>query len=47
MTDIAASWYRYDQGRRALMLALHVLPNATRTQIAGLHDGRVGPGRQV
>jgi uncharacterized protein (TIGR00251 family) len=41
MTDIAASWYRYDESRGALMLALHVLPNATRTQITGLHDGRL------
>ncbi len=41
MTDIAASWFRYDENRRALMLALHVSPNATRTQIAGLHAGRL------
>ena len=41
MTEMALSWYRYDKDRGALMLALHVQPNAVRTQIAGLYDGRL------
>lgn len=41
MTGIAVSWYRYDESRCALVLALHVLPNASRTQVAGLRGGRL------
>ena len=41
MTESAISWFRYDNERGALVVALHVQPNAARTQIAGLHDGRL------
>lgn len=32
-------WYR--RADQALMLELHVQPGATRTEVAGLHDGRL------
>lgn len=35
------SWYRCDEGRDLLTLILHVQPNAKRTEIAGLHGGRL------
>ncbi len=41
MTDEQASWYRYDSGGEMLVLALHVQPGAKRTEIAGLHGGRL------
>jgi uncharacterized protein (TIGR00251 family) len=33
-----ASWYRIDPNGR-LTLTLYIQPNASRTEIAGLHDG--------
>ena len=33
------SWYRYDTDRDVLILNVRVQPNASRTEIAGLHDG--------
>lgn len=30
-------WYRYDAGRGVLTLFLHVQPNASRSELAGLH----------
>jgi uncharacterized protein (TIGR00251 family) len=33
------SWYRYDAHRDVLVLNVRVQPNASRTEIAGLHDG--------
>lgn len=33
------SWYRYDAERDLLLLSVRVQPNASRTEIAGLHDG--------
>ncbi len=35
------SWYRCDEDRDLLTLILHVQPNAKRTEIAGLHGGRL------
>jgi uncharacterized protein (TIGR00251 family) len=35
------TWYRHDASRNVLMLALHVQPNARRSQFAGLHGGRL------
>jgi uncharacterized protein len=35
------SWYRCDPDRDLLTLILHVQPNARRTEIAGLHGGRL------
>ena len=35
------SWYRCDADRDMLTLILHVQPNAKRTEIAGLHGGRL------
>jgi uncharacterized protein (TIGR00251 family) len=32
-------WYR--RAEEALVLELHVQPGATRTEVAGLHDGRL------
>ncbi len=32
------SWYRHDKDGR-LVLSLYIQPNASRTEIAGLHDG--------
>lgn len=34
-----SSWYRCAD--EALMLEVHVQPGATRTEVAGLHDGRL------
>jgi uncharacterized protein (TIGR00251 family) len=31
------SWYRYDSARDVLTLSLHVQPNASRSEFAGLH----------
>ena len=31
------SWYRYDPARDVLTLDLHVQPNASRSEFAGLH----------
>lgn len=36
---MSASWYRYDAERDLLILNVRVQPNASRTEIAGLHDG--------
>ena len=36
-----AAWYRYDAERDVLALEVRVQPNAGRTEIAGLHDGRL------
>ena len=36
---MSASWYRYDGERDLLILNVRVQPNASRTEIAGLHDG--------
>lgn len=36
---MSASWYRYDADRDLLILNIRVHPNASRTEIAGLHDG--------
>lgn len=33
------TWYRYDSERDLLILSVRVQPNASRTEIAGLHDG--------
>jgi hypothetical protein len=33
------AWLRYDAAARRLLLALHVQPNARRSEIAGLHGG--------
>ena len=35
------SWYRCDEDRDLLTLLLHVQPNAKRTEIAGVHGGRL------
>jgi uncharacterized protein len=35
------SWYRYDPDRGMMTLSVHVMPNARRTEVAGLHDGRL------
>jgi len=35
------AWYRYDASRDVLTLEVRVQPNAGRTEIAGLHDGRL------
>ncbi len=35
---MTASWYRHDKDGR-LVLTLYIQPNASRTEIAGLHDG--------
>ena len=35
------SWYCYDPHRGLLTLSLHVQPNARRTEVAGLHGGRL------
>ncbi len=32
-------WYRMQEGGRVLTLDLHIQPNASRTEVAGLHDG--------
>ena len=34
---MSASWRRYDPATRRLVLALHIQPNARRSEIAGLH----------
>ena len=34
-------WYRFDQGRDALLLEVHVQPGASRTRACGLHGGRL------
>jgi uncharacterized protein len=34
-------WHRYDSQRHMLTLEVRVQPNASRTEIAGLHDGRL------
>lgn len=31
------SWYRYDPARDVLRISLHVQPNASRSEFAGLH----------
>lgn len=36
---MCGSWYRYDADRDLLILSVRVQPNASRTGIAGLHDG--------
>lgn len=36
---MSGSWYRYDSERDLLILNVRVQPNASRTEIAGLHDG--------
>lgn len=41
MSETTESWYRYDPERGLLSLDLHVQPNARRTEIAGLHGGRL------
>jgi uncharacterized protein (TIGR00251 family) len=35
------SWYRYDPDRGMMTLSVHVMHNARRTEVAGLHDGRL------
>ena len=35
------TWYRYDADHGLLTLILHVLPNARRTEITGLHGGHL------
>jgi uncharacterized protein len=35
------SWYRCDEDRDLLTLLLHVQPNAKRTEVAGVHGGRL------
>ena len=35
------SWYRYDPDHGRLTLSVHVQPNASRTEIAGLHGGNL------
>lgn len=37
----AAAWYRYDPDRDVLTLDVHVQPNASRTETAGLHGGKL------
>jgi uncharacterized protein YggT (Ycf19 family) len=41
VSETTESWYRYDPERGLLSLDLHVQPNARRTEIAGLHGGRL------
>jgi uncharacterized protein (TIGR00251 family) len=33
------SWYQFKENGRLLMLDLYIQPNASRTEVAGLHDG--------
>lgn len=33
------SWYQFRENGRLLMLDLYIQPNASRTEVAGLHDG--------
>lgn len=41
MSASPGSWHRYDERRDVLVLELHVQPNASRTEVAGLHGGRL------
>jgi len=41
VSETIESWYRYDPERGLLSLDVHVQPNARRTEIAGLHGGRL------
>jgi uncharacterized protein len=36
---VSGSWYRYDADHNLLILNVRVQPNASRTGIAGIHDG--------
>ena len=38
---MSKSWYRYDAERDLLILEIRVQPNASRTEFAGLHAGRL------
>lgn len=34
-----AAWYRHADNGRLLILDLYIQPNASKTEVAGLHDG--------
>ena len=36
---MSQSWHRFEEGERLLVLELYIQPNASRTEVAGLHDG--------
>lgn len=36
---MTASWFRYKDDGDALTLDLYIQPNASKTEVAGLHDG--------
>lgn len=36
---MTASWYRLEDAGRCLILTLYIQPNASRTEVAGLHNG--------
>jgi uncharacterized protein (TIGR00251 family) len=36
---VSAAWYQLRDGGKSLLLTLYIQPNASRTEVAGLHDG--------
>jgi uncharacterized protein len=36
---MSVTWYRFKEDERLLTLDLYIQPNASRTEVAGLHDG--------
>lgn len=39
MAPSAVPWYRFSDDRQCLLLELYIQPGASRTEVAGLHDG--------